>query len=118
MNEEEKIAMLELNRYVYGKQLSKDDIVDYMSILFGLIHKQEKEIEELKKDRYLYNSETGEITKIKSNSISKDKIMEIAKEYIEDETIDLHGFYMKVMRLLEKRNNTIEELEDNIEGRK
>lgn len=48
--------------------------------LMNIIKNQQKEIEELKKDRYLYNSETGEITKIKSNSISKDKIRAKIKE--------------------------------------
>ena len=46
MSEEEKMAKLELNRYIYGKQLSKDDIADYLGILFNLIDNQQKEIEE------------------------------------------------------------------------
>lgn len=40
-------AMLELNRYIYGKQLTKDDIVEYISILFGEIKAQPKQIEKL-----------------------------------------------------------------------
>ena len=40
-------AMLELNRYIYGKQLTKDDIVEYISILFGEIKEQPKRIEKL-----------------------------------------------------------------------
>lgn len=95
MNENEKQAKLELNRFIYGKQLSKDDIVEYISILFDLIEKQQKEIECLNVIHESYKEMIEE-----NNYISKDKIMEIAKEYIEDETIDLHGFYMKVMRLL------------------
>lgn len=44
----EKIAMLELNRFIYGKHLSEGDIKDNLSILFEIIRKQSKEIEELK----------------------------------------------------------------------
>ena len=48
MSDEEKEAKLELNRYIYGKNLIKDEIVDYLGIIFALIEKQSKEIEELK----------------------------------------------------------------------
>ena len=45
VNDEEKKAILELTRYIYGKNLSKDDIVDYLGIIFGLIEKQSKELD-------------------------------------------------------------------------
>ena len=77
MSEEEKIAMLELNRYVYGKQLSKDDIVDYMSILFGLIHRQQKEIEQLNEiKQQICNEELITQDYVQENFIKKDKIRE------------------------------------------
>lgn len=88
MSEEEKIAKLELNRYIYGKQLSKDDIVEYISILFNLIDKQQKEIKELNE-----------------NSISKDKIKEILKKYSEKEDctyIELIDFVEEIKQLLEE----------------
>lgn len=100
MNENEKQAKLELNRFIYGKQLSKDDIVEYISILFDLIDKQQKETEILKAIINKEHENNLDKRYVELKFISKDKIMEIAKEYIEDETIDLHGFYMKVMGLL------------------
>lgn len=42
-------------------------------------YKQEKEIEELKKPKYLYNANTGEITRIE-NGIDKNNIKEKIKE--------------------------------------
>lgn len=50
MSEEEKEARLELNRYIYGKQLTKDEKVEYISILFGYIDKLQKENKELKEE--------------------------------------------------------------------
>lgn len=46
--EKEREAKLELSRYIYGKNLTKDDIVEYLCIIFALIKKQSKEIEEIK----------------------------------------------------------------------
>lgn len=107
MSEEEKIAKLELNRFIYGKQLSKDDIADYLGILFNLIEKQQKEIEKLKKKRYIVNAETGEIKEIpiSDNYISKDKIREILKKYkgtsLEDYRAIIN-FYKEIEELLEE----------------
>ena len=78
MSEEIKIIEDFLN-YNKNKEISGVEI-NAVSKLLNSYYRQQKEIEELKKDKYLYNSETGEITKIKSNSISKDKIRAKIKE--------------------------------------
>ena len=51
LSNEEREAKLELSRYIYGKNLVKDDIVEYLCIIFALIKKQSKEIEELKANK-------------------------------------------------------------------
>lgn len=83
LSEEEKEAKLELNRFIYGKQLSKDDIADYLGILFNLIAKQQKEIE---------------------NSISKDKIREIIENIEEDIDYLTHDLIEDLEKLLEENN--------------
>lgn len=63
-----------------SNEISFKDIPEFIELLENAdmeINKLKKEIEELKKDRYLYNAKTGEITKIRSNCVSKDKIREI-----------------------------------------
>ena len=86
LSEEEKEAKLELNRFIYGKQLSKDDIADYLGILFNLIEKQQKEIEELKKD----NDTLSELVIVNEDKvikeldlIRKDKIREKINQFRE-----------------------------------
>lgn len=64
MTDEEKEAKLELNRYIYGKNLIKDEIVDYLGIIFALIDKQQKEIEELKETLKCTQNSWYEDTKI------------------------------------------------------
>lgn len=99
MTDEEKKAVERLKNF--GDSIScatyppeayiemKEDIED---ILY-LIEKQSKKIEELKKPKYLFNSNTGEITRIDNTSdyISKDKIkakvIEIKNRPVKDEFI-------------------------------
>ena len=101
MSEEEKRA-IEYWQYIRDTQIYdgyKGHV--YSVVLLNLINKQQKEIEQLNEiKQQICNEELITQDYVQENFISKDKIMEIAKEYIEDETIDLHGFYMKVMGLL------------------
>lgn len=80
MSEEEKKAlkyMKEFQKDLYGAS-SKNLMASYLDTIFNLINNQQKEIEELKQPKYLYNANTGEITKLEnSNYISKDKIREL-----------------------------------------
>lgn len=96
LNDEEKEAKLELYRYIYGKNLAKDEIVDYLGIIFALIDKQSKEIEELKKPKYVINCKTNEITKLTNDFVSKDKLIELR----EIDNIDL--IQCKLRKLLEE----------------
>lgn len=77
LSEEEEKAKLELNRYIYGKNLSKDEIVDYLGIIFALIEKQQKELNSLKEIEQLHKEENGKLRvelkqeKNKINTIKK-----------------------------------------------
>jgi len=59
-------------------------IIKYVLDLQDKIEKQQKEIEELKKPKYIVsfkNNEIEKITELKNDFISKDKIREEIKEY-------------------------------------
>ena len=80
-------------------------------IILELIEKQAKEIEELKKPKYIIDCETNKITKLTNNFISKDKIKEFIKEELPDDEIceccniyDVNGIELKLklQSLLEK----------------
>ena len=75
MNEEEKRAIEWLkNANFFSARI-------YAPSILNLIDKQAKEIEELKKPKYLYNVNTGEITRIENEKgIDKNKIKEKVKE--------------------------------------
>lgn len=49
----------------------------YSQTILNLIEKQQKEIEELKKPKYIMNCKTGEITTLTNEFVSKDKIKKI-----------------------------------------
>lgn len=91
--EKEKTVKYLLKVVIEGKK----DIIQEKEFF---LNEKEQEIEELKAIINKEHENNLDKRYVEFNFISKDKIMEIAKEYIEDETIDLHGFYMKVMRLL------------------
>lgn len=80
MIDKESEAKLELNRYIYGKNLDKDDIVEYLSIIFDLINKQSKEIEELKEDSCCM---TNCVRRDKEKLFLEDKIKTKIEEYKE-----------------------------------
>lgn len=85
MSEAEKKALEILDTFelrqktINYKNISLEDVQSVKTVL-NLIEKQQKEIEKLKKSKYILNANTGEITKLDSNSISKDKIREKKKE--------------------------------------
>ena len=55
--------------------------------LIDMFEKQQKEIEELKKPKYVINCETNEITKLTNDFVSKDKIKAKIEE-VKDGTYD------------------------------
>ena len=90
---EEEIKAIELLKEDIDYRES--DLAEYISdrkysnaerILINLVKKQQKEIEE-----------------IKNRTVTKREIMQIAKEYMEDKTIDIHEFYRKIMKLIRNK---------------
>lgn len=89
MSEEENKAIENFNEII--KNLDEDEQIEYeeeiqdYKTLLNLIEKQQKEIEELKKPKYLVHFEDNKITKIEliNDYISKDKIRELIKKYQE-----------------------------------
>ena len=74
----------ELERFEYSLETDLDNIVNEISshisrdreiiLLKKVIEKQQKEIEELKKPKYIINCKTNEITTLTNDFVSKDKI--------------------------------------------
>jgi len=87
MSDEEKKEYEKLKSLLYTgtiSQYGKRKLID-------MFEKQQKEIEELKKPKYLLNAKTGEITTINNSEfISKDKIKAKIEEYDDKEmTVNL-----------------------------
>ena len=85
MNEEEKKAINDLIDIKEFGNLSnyldlRKEQLNSIDIALYLIDKQQKEIKELKKPKYIINCETGSVTKIDNDFISKDKIRDKIKE--------------------------------------
>ena len=113
LSDEEKILIKKLR---YCEQEYEQD--GYLSVgkfeaikeAVNLIEKQSKEIEELKKPKYVINCKTNEITKLTNDFVSKDKIKAKIEELKEDIkysanplSIDNSKFGIKVLQsLLEK----------------
>ena len=70
----------------------------YSPTILNLIDKQQKEIEELKKPKYVINCKTNEITKLTNDFVSKDKIKAKIEE-VKDGTFDAE---IVLQSLLEK----------------
>lgn len=79
--EEIKRKYKKSNKYML--YVSYEDI----GTLLNLIEKQSKEIEELKKPKYIINFKTNEITKLTNDFVSKDKIKAKIEE-VKDGTYD------------------------------
>ena len=74
----------------------------------NLIEKQSKEIEELKKPKYVINCKTNEITKLTNDFVSKDKIKEILEieEKIDNEKL------LNLLQTIVDENARLEDIED------
>lgn len=73
MNEEEKKAIELLEQYLnFGNK--EGVLCKNLRTIYTIIEKQSKEIEELKKPKYIIDCETNEITMLVNEFISKDKI--------------------------------------------
>lgn len=74
----------------------------------NLIEKQSKEIEELKKPKYVINCKTNEITKLTNDFVSKDKIKEILEieEKIDNEKL------LSLLQTIVDENARLEDIED------
>ncbi len=80
-------------------------------------YKQEKEIEELKKPKYLYNANTGEITRIENEKgIDKNKIEELSAEIEELKKENFDTVYIQAIENYKaKIREKIKELEESKE---
>lgn len=107
MSEEEAIGICKnIIRAINGDtcyiNYSKEQDKEAIETLLDLYNKQKEEIEELKKPKYIMNFETGSVTKIDNDFISKDKIREFIKEELPDDEImkcceryDINGIYIR-----------------------
>ena len=87
--------------------LKRDNLDNtFAEILLNLIEKQSKEIEELKKPKYIINFETNEITKLTNDFVSKNKI----KSKIEELDIEI--------QCCEYADDDLEEYKQDIEKEK
>lgn len=96
MTDEEKKAIENLKgTYWY---VGEEGLEENIKVVLNLVEKQSKEIEELKKPKYLLNAKTGEITTINNSEfISKDKIKakieELEKAYEDSKNEDGESEY-------------------------
>ena len=74
------------NEYDFKNATRQKDKKAY-NIILNLIEKQSKEIEELKKPKYIINCKTNEITTLTNDFVSKDKIKTKIEE-VKDGTFD------------------------------
>ena len=86
MTDKEKKA-IELLKQPSDFSLSYYKRENAIDTILNLIEKQSKEIEELKKPKYVINCETNEITKLTNDFVSKDKIKAKIEE-VKDGTYD------------------------------
>lgn len=103
LSDEEKKAIKEvkhfneLTRYWQEEEYEEKEIAEYITTILNLIEKQSKEIEELKKPKYIINCKTNEITKLTNDFVSKDKIKakieELENEKNIPEEMDFKAFY-------------------------
>lgn len=95
MSKEEKQAIAYLKFYIERDVMYENKHYEQIKILLNLIEKQQKEIEELKKPKFIMNFETGTITQIDNNFIAKDKIREKIKELEKEKTEVIHELDFK-----------------------
>ena len=116
LSEEEKKAIDELKEEINKPVEVPEDRFDTFilyniesaKIVLNLIKKQSKEIEELKKPKYVINCKTNEITKLTNDFVSKDKIKEILEieEKIDNEKL------LSLLQTIVDENARLEDIED------
>ena len=81
LSDEEKKMLEIFKKEVEKEQNEYEQVNEYTKFYYNnhkfilnLIEKQSKEIEELKKPKYVINCKTNEITKLTNDFVSKDKI--------------------------------------------
>ena len=106
MSDEEKKAIERIKRQLDTTYENRKNKLWYnIEIVLNLIDKQQKEIEELKKPKYLFNANTGKITTINNSEfISEDKIKAKIEELERQEKEEPDAFLCKrvLQSLLEK----------------
>ena len=107
MSDEEKKA-IELLKQPPDFSLSYYKRENAIDTILNLIEKQSKEIEELKKPKYVINCKTNEITKLTNDFVSKDKIKEILgiEEKIDNEKL------LSLLQTIVDENARLEDIED------
>ena len=97
LSDEEKKAIKKV-KYICDKWYDENLEIDvkWLGSLLSLCEKQSKEIEKLKKPKYIINFKTNEITKLTNDFVSKDKLIELR----EIDNIDL--IQCKLRKLLEE----------------
>lgn len=83
MSDEEKKAVENIKAWVKFEEINGAKLTEFKLVL-NLIEKQQKEIEELKKPKYIINCKTNEITKLTNDFVSKDTIKTIIEEVQKD----------------------------------
>ena len=112
LSDEEKKA-IEIIKFLQNKCIQEngtgmmpiyriDDLANAIKILLNLIEKQQKEIEELKKPKYVINCETNEITKLTNDFVSKDKIKVKIEDILNSENSEAIEKLIEWQSLLEK----------------
>ena len=99
------------HKFVYndlGSDFKCIDCINAIDNVLNLIEKQSKEIEELKKPKYVINCKTNEITKLTNDFVSKDKIKEILEieENIDNEKL------LSLLQTIVDENARLEDIED------
>lgn len=101
MSEEEKKIIDRINRsYDDNTQYVEASAKDWNCIV-DLIYKNQKEIEELKKPKYIIDCKTNTITKLTNDFISKDKIREKIKE-LEAMSVSQDIYYDDIKEMFEE----------------
>ena len=116
MLSDEENKMLEIfKKEVEKEQNEYEQVNEYTKFYYNnhkfilnLIEKQSKEIEELKKPKYVINCKTNEITKLTNDFVSKDKIKEILEieEKIDNEKL------LSLLQTIVDENARLEDIED------
>ena len=115
LSDEEKKMLEIFKKEVEKEQNEYEQVNEYTKFYYNnhkfilnLIEKQSKEIEELKKPKYVINCKTNEITKLTNDFVSKDKIKEILEieEKIDNEKL------LSLLQTIVDENARLEDIED------